>query len=194
MTRLIVAALAAVAVPAAALAPVEALPRPIPMLAAPPEIELVAFRISLRIEETIAAFIQRVNPDVPAGRADALATAIVEVSRARDLDPLLLTGIIAQESHFHADLQSCNAGFCDLGVAQINWQTWAHELRLDRQRLIHDDAYNIEMAGEILVDTRARFGGEGPAWWTRYHDARPERRAEYAARVRSHAPVLLGAL
>jgi soluble lytic murein transglycosylase-like protein len=194
MTRPMLAVLAVVsvlAVPSPALAPVlQPLPPPIELLADPPALPPSASAAP----RAILDFIRRVNPDVPVARATRLAAAIVEVSQARGLDPLLLTGIIAQESHFHADVQSCHAGGCDLGVAQINWETWARWLKLDRHKLVHDDDYNIRMAGEILVDIRTRFGGEGPAWWTRYHDARPERRADYAQRVRSHAPVLLGSL
>ena len=92
---------------------------------------------------------------------------------ASHLDPLLLAGIMAQESRFHADVQSCHAGGCDLGVAQVNWETWARELELDRHRLIHDDAYNLAVAATILTDLRVRFRSEGRSWWTRYHDAAP---------------------
>ena len=114
--------------------------------------------------------------------------------QARGLDPLLLAGIIAQESHFHADVQACLGRGCDLGVAQVNWETWGATLGLDRQRLVHDDDYNVGVAAEILADLRRRHGEEGARWWTRYHDRRPDRRAAYAALVRAHAPVLLGGL
>jgi len=191
MMRPSIAMLVSLAVPAPALAPVlEPLPPPIELMAAPPPLPPSASRAP----QAILDFIRRVNPDVPVARATRLAATIAEVSAARGLDPLLLTGIIAQESHFHADVQACHAFGCDLGVAQIHWETWAGWLKLDRHRLIHDDDYNILMAGEILVDLRTRFGVEGPAWWTRYHDPRPEQRAEYAQRVRSHAPMLLGSL
>jgi len=190
MIRFATLALAVVVAPAAALAPVEpALPPPLSAFSAPPPLV-----VDRPLGQAILAFIQRVNPDVTRVRAAALTRTIVEASEARGLDPLLLTGIIAQESRFHADVLSCRGRGCDMGVAQVNWETWGVELRLDRQRLIHDDAYNVGVAADILVDLHRRFGDEAGAWWTRYHDRRPERRAQYAALVRSHAPVLLGSL
>jgi phage gp46-like protein len=88
-------------------------------------------------------------------------------------------------------VQRCQHGFCDLGLAQVNWETWHQALQLDRRRLVDDDAYNIAVAVEILADTRTRFG-DGPGWWTRYHDHRPDHRLRYGALVRAHAPALLG--
>jgi hypothetical protein len=145
-------------------------------------------------ESTLTAIldlIHQVNPSVPAPRAARLASLIVEECQARGIQPLILAGIIAQESHFHASVQRCQYGFCDYGLGQVNWETWHRALQLDRRRLRDDDAYNIAMAAEILADTRARFG-EGPGWWTRYHDHRPGRRVLYGQMVRAHAPVLLG--
>jgi hypothetical protein len=189
--KFIVMTLAAVALPATALAPVtEPLPPPLQSLAPPPELSPLDHPVA----QSILAFVHRVNPDVPPGRAAALTTTILEVSEARGLDPLLLTGIVAQESHFHADVQACLGRGCDLGVAQVNWETWGAELKLDRHRLLHDDAYNLNVAADILVDLRHRFGAENGRWWTRYHDRRPERRTQYAELVRAHAPVLLGSL
>jgi hypothetical protein len=139
----------------------------------------------------ILALVHRTNPTVPAERAARIATLIVEGCSARGIDPLILAGIIAQESHFHASVQRCQYGFCDFGLAQVNWQTWHRALQLDRDRLINDDAYNIAVATEILADTRARFGA-GEGWWTRYHDHRPDRRLRYGQLVRAHAPALFG--
>lgn len=127
---------------------------------------------------------------MPQARAAGLAASLVEVSDRRGLDPGLLTAILAQESHFHAGVQACLGRGCDLGVAQVNWETWGGALRLDRERLIHDDGYNVEVAAAILADLRRRHGEEGGRWWTRYHDRRAERREAYAARVRAHAPAL----
>ena len=168
----------------------EPLPPPIAMLPAPS----VPTEDGQDLARTIEGFIRSANAAVPPERAAALALTTVEIAQASHLDPLLLAGIMAQESRFHADVQSCHAGGCDLGVAQVNWETWGRELELDRHRLIHDDAYNLQVAATILTDLRVRFRREGRGWWTRYHDARPARRADYAARVRSHEPVLLGRL
>jgi len=189
--RTLAATLVVLALPAVASAPgAEHLPPPLQTLRAPPELSA----LDRPVAQAILAFIRAVNPDVPAERATALTATILSASEARGLDPLLLTGIMAQESHFHADVQSCLGRGCDLGVAQVNWETWGEVLGLDRLRLIHDDGYNVGVAANILVDVRRRHGGEGPGWWTRYHDRRPERRADYAERVRAHAPVLLGSL
>ena len=202
--RLVVTMLAVAALPATARAPVqESLPAPLQTLGAPPAllppllspVPLPALPPLARpVGQAILAFVRRVNPDVPAPRAAALTAIILEASEAHGLDPLLLTGILAQESHFHADVRSCLGRGCDLGVAQVNWETWGAELKLDRARLIHDDAYNVAVAADILADLRRRFGDEAGRWWTRYHDRRPDRRAQYAEAVRAHAPVLLGSL
>jgi len=191
MSRILAAALAALSLPSVARAPVDAaLPPPLQTLTAPPELTA----LDRPVAQAIVAFIRRVNPDVPVARATALTSSILAASEARGLDPLLLTGIIAQESHFHADVQACLGRGCDLGVAQVNWETWGTELKLDRHRLIHDDAYNVGVAAGILADLRRRFGEEAGRWWTRYHDRRPDRRAQYADLVRANAPVLLGSL
>jgi hypothetical protein len=145
-------------------------------------------------EDVLTAVLQLIhvtNPSVPAGRAARIATRIVTECVRRGIDPLILAGIVAQESHFHASVQRCQHGFCDLGLAQVNWETWHDALQLDRKRLVDDDAYNVAVAAEILADTRARFG-QGPGWWTRYHDHRPDRRLRYGRLVRAHAPALFG--
>lgn len=193
MARLdiIAATLTVLALPAVARAPAGApLPPPIQHLAPPPELTA----LDAPVAHDIAAFIRRVNPDVPAPRASALTAAILAESGRHGLDPLLLTGIMAQESHFHAGVQACLGRGCDLGVAQVNWETWGAALGLDRHRLIHDDAYNVGVAATILADLQRRHGAEGGRWWTRYHDRRAERRAAYAAHVRAHAPSLLAGL
>jgi soluble lytic murein transglycosylase-like protein len=192
--RRILPVMVSVALPSLARAPAVVpapppLPLPLQALAAPPPLVL-----DRPVAQAILAFIRRVNPDVPAARAADLTRTIVEASERHRLDPLLLAGIMAQESHFHADVQSCIGRGCDLGVAQVNWETWGAELKLERARLIHDDAYNVGVAADILADIRLRFGEEGGRWWTRYHDRRPERRTEYGQLVRAHAPVLLGSL
>jgi soluble lytic murein transglycosylase-like protein len=189
--RILAATLAALALPGVASAPGEdLLPPPLQTLSEPPELAA----LDRPVAQAIVAFIRAVNPDVPAPRATALTATILAASEARGLDPLLLTGIIAQETHFRADVQSCLGRGCDLGVAQVNWETWGAARGLDRHRLIHDDGYNVGVAADILADLRRRHGGEGGRWWTRYHDRRPERRTEYAERVLAHAPVLLGSL
>jgi len=191
MGRHLAVAIAALGLHAASAAgPADSLPPPLALLPAPPAPE----RGDRDLERTIEGFIRGVNAAVAPERAVALARVTVEIALARHLDPLLLAGIMAQESRFHADVQSCHAGGCDLGVAQVNWETWGRELELDRHRLIHDDAYNLAVAATILTDLRVRFRREGRGWWTRYHDARAERRADYAARVRSHGPALLAEL
>jgi hypothetical protein len=191
MLRYHLTVVAALALPATAAAPwSEPLPVPLVLEAPPPEPP----ELDRPVGQTIRTFILAVNAAVPPARASALASQIVAASEARGLDPLLLTGIMAQESRFHADVQTCHPRGCDLGVGQVHWETWGAELRLDRHRLIHDDAYAIGVAADILADLRRRFGDEGGRWWTRYHDRRPERRAVYAELVRAHQPVLLGSL
>jgi hypothetical protein len=177
---------------ALALAGAPALPSAPPPLRSRPELGPVVSPPGPTEERltAILRLIHRTNPSVPAWRASRIASLIVRECGARQVEPLILAGIIAQESHFHASVLSCQHGFCDLGLGQVNWETWHRALRLDRERLLHDDAYNIAVAAQILADTRARFGA-GPGWWTRYHDHRPERRSQYGQLVRAHAPVLL---
>jgi hypothetical protein len=125
MLRIVVATLVVVALPAIARAPMEEpLPPPLQSLAPPPALA----PLDRPVAQSILAFVRKVNPDVPAVRAAALTTTILVVSEEHGLDPLLLTGIMAQESHFHADVQSCLGRGCDLGVAQVNWETWGAEL------------------------------------------------------------------
>lgn len=189
--RIVAAALTLLALPAVASAPPGLdLPPPLQLLPEPPEL----LALDRPASQAIVAFVQRVNPEVPVARATALTAAIVAACERRGLDPLLLAAILGQESHFHADVQSCQGRGCDLGVGQVNWETWGVALGLDRARLIHDDAYNVGVAADILADLRRRHGAEGGRWWTRYHDRRAERRVEYAARVRAHAPRLLAGL
>jgi hypothetical protein len=184
LEAMLLAALSLAGVPLLAPAP----PRPVPFSPAVP----VARPGSSDDDLTaILQLVHQTNPTVPASRAARIASLIVDTCRARQLDPFILAGIIAQESHFHASAERCQDGFCDLGLGQVNWETWHRALGLDRGRLIHDDAYNIAVAAGILSETRARFG-EGASWWTRYHDQRPDRRLSYGQLVRAHAPALFG--
>lgn len=187
--RIIAAMVAVLALPAVASAPAgDPLPPPLELPAGPPELAV----LDRPAARALAEFVRRVNPAVPRPRAAALAASLVEVGARRGLDPGLLAAILAQESHFHAGVQACLGRGCDLGVAQVNWETWGGALGLDRERLIHDDGYNVEVAAAILADLRRRHGEEGGRWWTRYHDRRAERREAYAARVLAHAAALPG--
>lgn len=121
--------------------------------------------------------------------ADSLLVAMVvdKWSRAYKLNWKLMIAILAQESSFRTDPQKClykKRQCSDLGIAQINYNSWKDELSLDHNKLLVDVHYNIENMAKILSKLQVRYGHE-KMWWSRYHSATREHRLSYQRKIAS---------
>lgn len=117
------------------------------------------------------------------GRAQGLARAIAFAARAWGVPPLLLAGIVRQESSFRSGLRRRFVvhGRCreDAGLAQVN-DVWVRAWGLEAERLVEDDAYGLWVGAKVLAGLRRRYGHREPRrWWSRYHSATPGPRRAY---------------
>jgi hypothetical protein len=139
----------------------------------------------------VCTYIQTIAPQVRQDRAKKLAKLIYRTARASELDPITLAAIVRQESNFRPDCSSCYIIYknrscystCDLGLAQINL-VWVNKWGLNGCRLVHDDAYNLQVAARILKALKNRYGLEEPlTWFSRYNSATERYRDKYQGRL-----------
>lgn len=147
-----------------------------------------------RAEET-ARYILALKPSMDARRAKRLARQIDYWAGRYEVDPFLMAAIIRQESNFES-IRACwpapwkgeGATTCDHGLAQVN-QTWIDKWKLDAQKLIDDDGYNIYIQARILAWIRHYHPAE-VAWFSRYHSGTPSKRLEYQKQLQGFLALL----
>lgn len=130
-------------------------------------------------------YIRDVTPGINTGEAARLAKLIVTASRKWMVDPRVLAAVVSHESRFESNLLMCRGGSehaCDHGLGQVN-SVHVRELRLNRKRLVRDDAYNLDVSARLLARAQ-RHAHREENWYSRYHDNRPKRRAAYEEKVK----------
>jgi transglycosylase-like protein with SLT domain len=127
--------------------------------------------------EKLEGFMNLIAPHVGKHRIAYVANIIKQKSKKYNLDPFVFATIVKQESNFKADVVSCTSHSCDYGLAQIN-DINIDRYHLNKERLIHDDNYNLEIAGKMLSSLKQDFPNE-ENYFSRFHDARPKERAKY---------------
>ncbi len=148
---------------------------------------LMALATAIQLDGT-AVTIKSIVPKISNARAQKLGTIIDKTSAKYDVKPDILVAIIAQESAFRQGAVNCRVKAdyvkrisvvsCDLGVSQINFETWGKVLKLNPCRLRSDDAYGIDAAARILARVK-RANPDDPIWWSKYHDSREIHRNKY---------------
>jgi soluble lytic murein transglycosylase-like protein len=137
-------------------------------------------------------FIEKSNPQIPKAEAARLARLIEDVATKKGIPLDLMFAIVRQESHFRTGLKACriygNTRRCDYGIAQVN-SFWIDELELDANRLRHDDAYNLNVATDILKGVLDRHSKEGRFAYSYYNTADPELRVVYQTLIERHRRV-----
>lgn len=156
---------------------------------------LAALLISSASLKGGALLVHQLNPRLPVDRAQRLGRAIDRSAAKWNVDAGILAAILAQESFFQTGLERCygrslknlrvSGWTCDIGLAQINWETWGQKFGLNRCKLRYDDVYAIDVAARILARIKRYIADEDtdPRWWSIYHDARPQHREQYEALV-----------
>lgn len=140
-----------------------------------------------------AAYIQKIQP-MDKKRALRLGQSIRRWADHFMIDPLLIAAILKQESDFRTGIKSCTPVIrddkpvetCDHGIAQVN-SIWIDTWKLDPDRLVNDDDYNISVAARILAGLKREFAHIDPQWFARYHSSIPFRKAKYLTEL---APLL----
>lgn len=139
-----------------------------------------------------SALIKELNPKVSNERAIKLGSYIDQAAFKYGVLPKTLTAIIAHESRFKKNSISCFTrkstrfkacyNTCDIGLGQINYDSWAKDLKLDPCRLRYDDQYNIDVTARILSKAK-KANPDDPYWWSHYHDGRSRFREIYEAKL-----------
>lgn len=155
-----------------------------------------------RPKDATAQYIRVLRPDVSARRAARLGAVIDYWAKKYDLDPDLMTAIIQAESRFETGIQACWPApwkaadeitkscqpkekwiTCDHGLAQIN-EVWIHNWGLDKDKLLHDDAYNIAIQARLLYQLKKEFGDAEPEdWYGRYNSSLEPFKTKYLDRL-----------
>jgi len=133
----------------------------------------------------ILATVQHLQPANDLPEAYAIAKAVQTHADASGLDWKLIVAILAQESSLLRDPQRCYEGHrcTDLGIAQINWKTWAEPYALERDRILIDPDYAIGVMAKILTHYRDTYGAKERHWFSRYNSATASYRALYQEKV-----------
>lgn len=128
----------------------------------------------------IAFTISTINPSIDNEKATYLATIINHVSKVHNIDPYLITSILAQESLFKLEAKNCRNGKChDFGMSQINNMT-IKNYRLNKDKLTTCPIYSISSGALVLKDFKDRFEKKEPnTWWTRYNSSDRIKRKKY---------------
>lgn len=124
-------------------------------------------------------YMNNIAPHVGKNRIAYVAKIIQLKSEKYQLNPYIFATIVKQESNFKSDTVSCTDISCDYGLAQIN-DVNVERYHLDRDKLVHDDNYNLEVAAKILFQLKKDFPDE-INFFSRFHDGRPKERAKYEA-------------
>lgn len=131
---------------------------------------------------------------VSSSRANGIYKRIKSNSQIINVDENILLTIAAQESAFKKNAVNISFdkhgnAYTDVGLMQINIETWSNELSLDRERLLHDDLYSIDVATIILKRIKSAYYEKEPCtWWSRFHSGLPEKRQKYEEMIFSKNP------
>jgi hypothetical protein len=140
--------------------------------------------------DSTAQYIMTLKPKMNVRRAQKLGAQIDFWASHYQVDAKLMVAIIRQESDFRP-IKACWPApwkgegeiTCDHGIAQIN-QTWVERWALDADKLVTDEAYNIQAQARVLAWLKRYFGDED-AWFGRYHSATPSKRRSYQEKIES---------
>lgn len=142
------------------------------------------------IEEFIVAkhSIKYLQHNLKGDYLDEVTLTILRNAHKYNLDWKIMAAIIAQESSFKKDPQHCSRHIntcIDLGIGQINYETWKEEFHLNKRKLLRDMNYNIDVMAQILSKLRDMYGPQGSRrhekrWHTRYHSFTWKHRKIYA--------------
>lgn len=123
-----------------------------------------------------------------------LSNIIYKVAKKHNMNPMILTAILAQESMYNLDAMNCYSGYSidkldkgeyvegkicsDFGIGQIHYKT-IERYEFDLEKLRTDLVYSVESAALVLNDFRIRFKKKEVHWWTRYNASNKYKREEY---------------
>lgn len=153
------------------------------------------------------------SPSINKKYAMKLSNIIYRKARKYDIRADLLTAILAQESMYRMVQGSCSTGYveidmgylkatipetmrasikaytneeitvcADFGIGQINYRNIA-KLGFDKERLLTDLDYSVDIAALMLKKKYKYYGKTGPDWWTRYNAYDPDKRKIYKKMV-----------
>jgi len=135
----------------------------------------------------IEKYITRVNPRHNKTTVTNLAININKSAIKWEIDPMIMTRLIAAESHFKFGAKS-NTG--DFSLVQINCKIWTKEFRnlrrrkLDCIRLVKDPAYALDRMAEILSIVKKRSINK--YWYLGYHSNTKKLRLKYLKNIRKN--------
>lgn len=156
------------------------------------------FLISLSLSELCVGqtsqHIAQVAPHLSALKVKRYAKIIDRETKKHGLDPRIVVAIIRQESGFRQvstkrltidRLHGFVEEWFDIGITQINLGT-ALSYKLDIERLLVDDEYQIVAGVKILADKVKMCAHLQDAAFTCYHSTTEQHRITYEQHVRRY--------
>lgn len=110
--------------------------------------------------------IATLQPKLSKKSVAALAKAVSIVKRRHDCDmptDTLLAIAFTESSLFKGKLGTMNPNTRDYGLMQIN-EEMVLRLHLDRDKLLKDEAYNLQIGCKILTQNRKSYAETVPYW------------------------------
>ena len=148
--------------------------------------------------EDTTRYIRSLESKLGQARIREAARLVYAAAQQYGINPLILAGIVHQESNFRSGLKQCWSVYrhhqtevtCDYGLAQVN-ELWIRRWNLDPDKLQNDDAYNLCVAARILKSLRKTYEDLEPSnWWGRYHSGTPSVRATYEGKLMARMAAL----
>ncbi len=120
------------------------------------------------------------QPTIDSNYAVRLSNAILDASNRHGVNPHKIAAILAQECRYR--LHCINKVSKDYGIGQINHKT-IKAFNMDKERLLNDLDYSVEMAVVVLADFKRMYGKREKNWFTRYNSSNPDKRKVYETLV-----------
>lgn len=145
------------------------------------------------------------SPKINKEYAMDLSNIIARVSREYNIDSVIYTAILMQESGYKLDTINCTTGLklvyeedhpifteekvcTDFGISQIHWKT-AVNYSLSITSLLIDLEYSVEAGAIVLLDIKRSYGIKEPnTYWTRYNSSNKDKRKQYKKLVERYMP------
>jgi len=144
------------------------------------------------------------KPSVKRAYAFKLSNIIHKTTKKYNLDPVIFSAILAQESMYKITAKNCTTGLVkvnivddedgitllgevrytkntvctDFGIGQIYYKT-ANSYGFDINRLTNDLDYSIEAAAIVLEFFKTTYSSKEETWWTRYNASNKVARGKY---------------
>jgi len=132
---------------------------------------------------------ERVNETIDRKYAMDLSNSIYKACRKWNIDSILYTAILAQESRYQLNAMNCVKGLnkethekttvcLDFGLGQLNIRNIIR-YDIDTRRLLTDMDYAIDQGAKILSRFKKKYAHKEVNYWSRYNASSQIHRRKY---------------